>query len=512
MKRKFCLAILSLVCLLSLTFVLTACGDPGETTPPEDEPETYTLTFETDGGTPIDPITFTGSKRLKTLLDGKTTEKEDKVFDGWYDDASFGNEVASDSFISGDIKLYVKWRDYTDAEVLEVAVKNTRKNAVAAHDTGAVRLNITSSGYSVVDVTLSLENGVITAGSRGEKYYKDEMFYYSSEDENIKLKQREADTVTEFLYLNVIGTVDYKKHGFYSTFAPLSMFRLASESSLCSFERDGDVFTVTYKGNQGGIEHNWNAEGDPWVYFEAGKIFKFTVSDKRVVKVEQIQTTQAYRTIEFFYAGDENIPTVAEPQNESDYTQKWQVTANNYVFLVTELNKAQLDDRAYNGCTQITKNQTYYYDKEMKNAVNFDNDGIAEITDHCDLYHPAVDYNALVIDEFKISLSQYADDLTLEGVTFDNGIKTTTYVRKNTETTSTIYFKIEPGPSRANDKEFTAELVGMQSDGLLTVESYVGSKSLEVAKSISGEYKIKLTATKGGYVEYICVKPMPQAV
>ncbi len=292
------------------------------------------------------------------------------------------------------------------------------------------------------------------------------------------------------------------------------MFRLAGEPSLCSLERDGDVFTVTYKGNQYGVRHNWKDEDNPWVYFDAGKIFKFTVSNKRVVKVEQIQTTQAYRTIEFFYAGDENIPTVAEPQNESDYTQKWQVKASGYILLVTELNKTQLDDKIYNGCTQITKNQTYYYDKEMKNAVNFNDDGIAEITDHCELYHPAVDYDKLVIDEFKISLLKYDTDLTLEGVTFENGVKTTTFVRKNTHTTGTLRFKIEPGPGRlnANDKEFVAELVGIQNDDLLTVDNYTGSKNVNVSKSISGEYRIKLIATKGGYVEYICVKPMPEAI
>ncbi len=214
MKRKFCLAILSLVCLFLFTFGLAACGGSDESNPPKEDPVSFTVTFETNGGTPIDPITFDRSKKLKTLLDGKTTEKEDKVFDGWYDDPLFNNEVDLDAFITGDIELYAKWRDYTDAEILEVAVYNTRKNAIAAHDKGAVRLDITSStGYSVVDVTLSLNNGVITAGSRGDKYYKNEMFYYtdSTDNENIKLKQREAETVTEFLYLRVIGTVDYKK-------------------------------------------------------------------------------------------------------------------------------------------------------------------------------------------------------------------------------------------------------------------------------------------------------------
>ncbi|MDE7400665.1 MAG: InlB B-repeat-containing protein [Clostridia bacterium] len=507
MKKKVLLILLSLVCAVAFALGLSACGNTQDTDPPKD-PVSFTVTFETNGGTPIDSITVDGSKRLKTVLDGKTTEKQDMVFDGWYDDASFNNQVNLDAYIDGDIKLYAKWRDYTDAEILENAVKNTRKYAVAAHDSGRVRLNVTNSGYANADVTLSLDNGVITAGSHGDKYYKDQAFYYTSNNENIKLKQKEAETVTEFLYLNVIGTVDYKQHGFYSTFAPLSMFRLADEQSLCSFERNDDVFTVTYKGSNSGVGHNWKEENNPWVYFDAGKIFKFTVSDKRVVKVEQMLSTKANRTIEFFYENDENIPSVAQPQNESSYTQKWQVKANGAILLVTELNKAQLDERAYSGCTQITKNQTWYYDKEMQNAVNFDENGIAEITQHYDLYHPAVDYDAIVLDEFIITLSKYNTELELVGTSTENGIKITTFKRTDAQTSGDFDIKVEPGPWRAKNLEFTAELVDIQNDGLLTVESYVGSKSVTLSKSITGEYRIKLTAAVGGYVEYICIQPL----
>ena len=496
-------------CVIVCAMLFAACFNMGKDDE-EKPPVTYTVTFVTNGGTPIEAITSQSQKTLENLLDGKTTEKEGMLFVGWYSDETLETEFSIHRFVEEDITPYAAWREYTDYELLEKAVKNTRKNAIIAHDTGSVRFSTSTSGYSVVDLTLALDGGVITAGSRasGTRYYKEGTFYYTdSEDGNIKLEEKTKDTVTEFLYLNVLGTVDYLPHGFYSTFAPLAMYRTA-DSSLSSFERDGDTFLVTYKGSYQAVKLNWSAEDDPWVYFTEGKKFKFTVKNDRVVKVEQIMDKAAYRTIEFFFDGDEDIPVVAEPQDESSYVRKWHVVVNGRNMIITELNKAELDETVYGSdFEQITKNQTYYYDRELTQEVEFV-DGVAPLNKHLELFHPIVRSEDLVVDSYEITaVGSY--DLKLEGAETVDGVKTTTFVRKDALNTGYVEIKVEPSPWLAKHKTFTAEIVDAQSGEFLTEKYYTNSTTLQLPRSISREYLIKITADKGGYTEYICVKPMP---
>lgn len=389
MKKKILLTVLLMACTLTCVFALAACDlTSGGNEDNSKIPTAFTVNFETNGGNPIDSVTSENPKRLSALLDGKTTEKKDKVFVGWYYDSLLETEAFEDDYIEEDTTLYAAWRDYTDYELLEIAINNTYNDAIGVHDTGTVRFGVTD--YSVVDVKLALKNGVITAGSRGDKYYMNNFFYYGSSGNKVKLKEKLSNTATEFLYLKVVGTVNYKQRGFYSTFAPMATYRIA-DTSYCSFQREGDTFTVTYNGNSGGIELNWEAQGNPWIFFDAGKKFKFTVSDNRVVKVEQIQTELAYRTIEFFYEGDADVPVVDQPEDESSYVQKWQVIADGRNMLLTELDKAYMDKIVYGDrYAEITKNQTYYYDEEMTEEVQFNEEGKVALNDHLKLYHPSV--------------------------------------------------------------------------------------------------------------------------
>lgn len=496
-------------CVIACAMLFAACFNFGKDDE-EKPPVTYTVTFVTNGGTPIEAITSQGQKTLENLLDGKTTEKEGMLFVGWYSDETLETEFSIHRFVEEDITLYAAWREYTDYELLEIAVKNTRKDAIIAHDTGSVYLS-TTSGYNVVDLTLALDNGVITAGSRasGTRYYKDGMFYYTdSEDGNVKLEEKIKETAAEFLYLSVLGTVNYLPHGFYSTFAPLAMYRTAKSSSLSSFERDGDTFLVTYKGSSQAIQLNWSAEDDPWIYFTAGKKFKFTVRNNRVVKVEQIMNKAAYRTIEFFFEGDEDIPVVAEPKDESSYVQKWHVIVKGRNMIITELNKAELDKTVYGSdYEQITKNQTYYYDRELTQEVEFV-DGVAPLNKHLELFHPDVRSEDLIIDSYKIGNID-STELKLEGAETVDGVKTTILVRRNASEAGYIKFSVTPSPWLANNTEFTVEIVDAQSGEQLTVENASRGKYIKIPRSISRECLIKVTAEKGGYTEYICIKPMP---
>ena len=86
--------------ILCLTFLLISCQE-------QESVVQYTITFETHGGTPIEPITaIEGS----VIPDSITTEREGFLFHGWYLDDEHKEvwSLFSDQ-VSSDMILYARW-------------------------------------------------------------------------------------------------------------------------------------------------------------------------------------------------------------------------------------------------------------------------------------------------------------------------------------------------------------------------------------------------------------------
>lgn len=98
MKRRF--FYFSIVILM--VFMLSSC----------DEGETYTVTFDTNGGSVVPPIEIRGDR----LDIPDAPVKDGYVFDGWYYDNETFEEPfdplsLSDEPLSTDLTLYAKWID-----------------------------------------------------------------------------------------------------------------------------------------------------------------------------------------------------------------------------------------------------------------------------------------------------------------------------------------------------------------------------------------------------------------
>lgn len=92
--------IVALLLVLILGVCLVACG--------EEETVTFTVTFDTQGGSDVAPITI-GQGNAITLPENPT--KEGYVFDGWYIDKDLLNEFVETQAIAGNITLYAKWKE-----------------------------------------------------------------------------------------------------------------------------------------------------------------------------------------------------------------------------------------------------------------------------------------------------------------------------------------------------------------------------------------------------------------
>ena len=67
------------------------------------EKNTYTVHFETDGGTAV------GDMIVSVIERSPSTEKEGYTFDGWYADENFTEKETFPYEVTAEQMLYVKW-------------------------------------------------------------------------------------------------------------------------------------------------------------------------------------------------------------------------------------------------------------------------------------------------------------------------------------------------------------------------------------------------------------------
>ena len=78
-----------------------------------DEPETYTVTFDTDGGSSVEAQEVEAGGHATEPSPAPT--KENKTFGGWYKEAELTNEfVFATETINADTTVYAKWAVNTD--------------------------------------------------------------------------------------------------------------------------------------------------------------------------------------------------------------------------------------------------------------------------------------------------------------------------------------------------------------------------------------------------------------
>ncbi|MEG1028102.1 MAG: InlB B-repeat-containing protein, partial [Oscillospiraceae bacterium] len=73
---------------------------------------TYTITFDTMGGTEVKSIKFENITKLSDLEIVAPT-KEGYAFGGWYKDSALKERVLSSDMVNSNLTLYVKWLPLT---------------------------------------------------------------------------------------------------------------------------------------------------------------------------------------------------------------------------------------------------------------------------------------------------------------------------------------------------------------------------------------------------------------
>ena len=107
------IAVVTMAIVLSCVFV--ACN---KTDTPDAPKKEFTITFDTQGGSEVKPITIAEGT---TITLPRNPTKEGYIFDGWYLSDAFVEKFVATKTITGDITLYAKWIEDNGQEEPPVA-------------------------------------------------------------------------------------------------------------------------------------------------------------------------------------------------------------------------------------------------------------------------------------------------------------------------------------------------------------------------------------------------------
>ena len=147
-KKQIIIVFAILTMALVLSCALVACN---KTDTPDAPKKEFTITFDTQGGSEVKPITIAEGATI-TLPNNPT--KEGYVFAGWYLSNALVEEFNITKTITGDITLYAKWIEDNGQE--EPPVKKTY----------SITFMVDGATYNTLNIS---EGGVITLPENPEK-------------------------------------------------------------------------------------------------------------------------------------------------------------------------------------------------------------------------------------------------------------------------------------------------------------------------------------------------------
>ena len=97
---------------------------------------TYTVTFESNGGTSVDSRLVNKDTRVGTIPE---PSRENYMFDGWYSDSEFTTKVDSRTIVSSDVTYYAKW--------LKTIALSSFPDVIEVHSGDSIDVTFDSSSF-----------------------------------------------------------------------------------------------------------------------------------------------------------------------------------------------------------------------------------------------------------------------------------------------------------------------------------------------------------------------------
>ncbi|MDR1866934.1 MAG: InlB B-repeat-containing protein [Treponema sp.] len=256
-KKSLFISIIALCAVIGL--LVTACKDEDDPAPPA--PTTFTVAFNSNGGSPVDSITGVVSGAKITTPAVPTKGKY--TFDGWYKETTLTTawDFAADT-VAADTTLYAKWNDtrvvVAAGSAVAALATDTTKSVSFTGATGITELD--ASDFSVTEGAIigtpTVSDGTITVPLSFAENAGDEKEYtVSINPSSLFIKEGATDktvTVTQAANARVKLTITdeeipvaYDDTEEAIVFAFVGTFEDAQKTALETVANADDHFIVT---------------------------------------------------------------------------------------------------------------------------------------------------------------------------------------------------------------------------------------------------------------------------
>ena len=185
--KKLIIAILSVIGLIALGPITDVYAE-----------ESYTITFNSNGGSAIDAITVESGKEVIEVIDGKipTPTKEGMAFAGWYLESTFENQFKFYSTLESNVELYAKWLLPID-EISISGIKKPEMGTKAGDNLASIK-KIDSSNYEIGSIKWWISEDGMYYTSTATDYYEFENDKYYEYQIELKAKDGYEFSMDEF--------------------------------------------------------------------------------------------------------------------------------------------------------------------------------------------------------------------------------------------------------------------------------------------------------------------------
>lgn len=285
----------------------------------------YTITFDTQGGSEIAPITIRSGESL-TLPEAPT--KEGYVFGGWYLNSDCIEKYDDSYVISKDLTLYAKWWDpSTDSRQLEAP---------------SISINGTILSWSVVQDAEKYELKLYSGNELIDTYYTTQL---SFDIDNIGIKEGtytlKARTIGDgVIFLDSVETI---KQISYKMLLPVANAIIDDESSVLTWTKVDNAETYTVYVDSVEIGNTSSNSLDLSVLNAGQYVIKIVAERSGFVSSNATFTLLKSRL------STPNIEAEIQPENNFSNKISWSAIdkANQYVIIVDKKEVATTLDTYY---------------------------------------------------------------------------------------------------------------------------------------------------------------------
>ncbi|MBR1386560.1 MAG: InlB B-repeat-containing protein [Bacilli bacterium] len=322
--------------------------------------ETYTITFNSNGGSAIDAITVESGKEVIEVIEGKipTPTKEGMAFAGWYLESTFENQFKFYSTLESDVELYAKWLLPID-EISISGITKPEMGTKAGDNIASIKKD-DNSNYEIGSIKWWISEDGMYYTSTATDYYEFENDKYYEYQIELKAKDGYEFSMDEYGMFTGNISISNMKYNSVQQGEPGTLLIVGNAFLLV--ENDTATYEITEGANQTytigestearfTVDANQKAFEGHIVYIDNEEFnweeFQYELEETTIIFPKEYMDTleEGSHTLKFVFVNDKTSETTFTVSKKSEVepepTQEYEVVEGDKQTYTTDKDEAE---------------------------------------------------------------------------------------------------------------------------------------------------------------------------